>query len=188
MSESLTKDDFKEIVVATVRSTKAYNDKQKYEGDDTTYFERFEISQKDILKLAGIDKEIDGSERWKIDCLLGAKQIIDTINADPDLSVLKKALDAKDISVDGFGKNYPVVYIDHKSYVEEIEKNDVISVEPKDGLLIGKGFQVTINYGEDDVYARGLKEGLKEVQKRLQSYAPEYREKVLNKNKVKPKM
>ncbi|MFI3044459.1 hypothetical protein [Pseudomonas coronafaciens] len=186
LTKELSKDDYKAIVGETVRSTKAYNDKQEYVDNNTTYFERYESDERDILKAAKIDHEISGQERWQIDCILGAKQIVDTINTDPELGVLKKALEAKEISVDGFGKNYPVVYIEHEAYVKNNEKNDVISIEPKDGSLIGNGYQVTVNHGEDDVYARSLKDGLKEVQKTLQSYAPEYREK--KDNKIKPKM
>jgi len=172
------------IIKETVSRTISHNDKQDYYKDDKSYATMFVEDREKILKSAKVDSAKVGD--WEMDCILGAKQIIDLIKTDPDLSALKKAYEAKDISVDGFGMNYPVVYIDHKNFVNDNKNNNVMSVEPNDGSLIGNGYQVTLRKGDDDVYASDLKEGLKNVQSTLLSVAPEYREKASI--KIKPKM
>lgn len=184
MSTQLNKEEMSAVIKETVSRTISHNDKQDYYEDDKSYATMFVEDREKILKSAKVDSAKVGD--WEMDCVLGAKQIIDLIKTDPDLSALKKAYEAKDISVDGFGMNYPVVYIDHKNFVNDNKNNNVMSVEPNDGSLIGNGYQVTLRKSDDDVYASNLKEGLKNVQSTLLSVAPEYREKASI--KIKPKM
>lgn len=187
----LTEKDIKAIVGETIKSTKAFNDDQKYVEDDTTYFERFHKNEIKIIKDAKLFVDLDESERGQLDSLLGAKQIQDIINFDSDFIVLKKALADKVVSIDPFGMNYPVVYINHSNFTTERDTNNVMSLEPKEsGGLIGQGFTVTYPSGADDIHASSIKDGLKNVQKELLYMAPEYREakKVELKKSTKLKM
>ena len=93
MKTQLNKEEMSAVIKETVSRTISHNDKQEYYKDDKSYATMFVEDREKILKSAKVDSAKVGD--WEMDCILGAKQIIDLIKTDPDLSALKKAMKLK---------------------------------------------------------------------------------------------
>lgn len=182
--------EINDVLETTANATKKYNSKQDYYEDDKTYFQMFHDNAEEIIKstlpsskytsdenagdfvLVVGDKKVDLSGYTKEDYAklsddlshkLAAKEIIDTINSDPDLSDLNKMILNDDISVDT-DRTY--------ASINDINGNLIFSIESKNNdsstsLNAENGFNYTSWSNNEGVNHPSLKSGLESTQSYL---------------------
>lgn len=103
MTKSIHEDAISELVNHTKEATAVVNENIQDESHKRNYFQVFSRNEKEILLIAAIPA-LNDSDKFKLDRLLGAEQIKDTIINTTELYKLNALLEMKVLKINPFGR------------------------------------------------------------------------------------
>jgi hypothetical protein len=171
-----------DIINATVKSTKEYNDKQEYEEDGQTYFERFIADKDKILEQAEGKTQYTTVSltpdrvypKMDIDSFLhtlAMKQLEDMIDNDKDLSELKKLKASGDLVIHDDREYASIDFISDEYTKASNDNTFVLTIEPStSGGRLKDGFHIMTWDGESGSYKSNIKDALIDTQSHVKSF------------------
>ncbi|MGZ0787508.1 hypothetical protein ACXM5X_31695 [Pseudomonas saponiphila] len=181
MTKSIDEDTIKDLITHTKNAVAYLNSDKTNESDKQSYYQVFHRHQPEIL-LIGAIPAINDSDKMKIDRLLGAEQIKDTIKNTKSLFKLNALLDLGVLEIrPDFRQGYPSIEFHNKNF--EGGHKEVFSLKPKkpsDLLMVNTEF-----YDWKGLYGTkraSMNEALHNVQSNIQEQVNEWKKQADLKN------